>query len=158
MDLPDFIKIGKELGLEGESLMKFIDKERKRMELKEKEEMEREERRVKQNQEFEIQKLDLELKAKCIIQQPNNPGFKPKLQKLTDEDNIDNFIYRFEIMMKQMNVDEKQWSFHLSTALSGESLAFFESLGEDGMTYQTLKTALLKRFRLDNDGYRHIYY
>ena len=38
MDWSDFIKIGKELGLEGGSLMKFIDKERKRIELKEKEE------------------------------------------------------------------------------------------------------------------------
>ena len=147
------------------------EKERIAMEL-EKEKMEREERKLAleyENREKERQyELELErIKASEIKQENNASGeasgsdrkiIKPFKLPVFDENKDDMHVYltRFEHYAKMVKWDKEYWAFQLGNLLKGEAANVFARLmqGEKTGDYDELKSELLVRFQLTDEGFR----
>ena len=68
-----------------------------------------------------------------------------KLPKLTDNDQLDTFLLRFEDQMREAEVEEEEWPIHLRTFLTGATLvAYTKDVPEEGKKdYWMLREALL---------------
>ena len=82
----------------------------------------------------------------------------PKLPALRDKtDDIDSYLFRFETHATALKWDRTHWVTYLSALLEGTALTLFHSLSdtEDGtVTYEQLKSALLKKFQCTPEGFR----
>lgn len=77
------------------------------------------------------------------------PTFKPEI------DNLDGYLLRFERICETYKIKQELWSLTLARALEGKALDVYQRMNEeDAQNYQKLKTELLKRFQLDERGYR----
>ena len=181
--MENFIKIGKDLGLEGDKLLQFAEK-------KEAEAIEREER----NKERELRKLEIEAENKRIEADAENkrleaveaekrrahelemkrlelnvatPGTPqeprsdqsaraPKLPAFNENtDKMDAYLERFERFAKNNKWQEDVWATRLSALLTGKSLEFYSRLSrEEADDYRKLKLALLRHYDYTEEGYR----
>ena len=93
-------------------------------------------------------------KGKPIIKDTKVKG--PKLPWFDeDKDNMDSYLSRFERYAALQGWKIDQWSLHLSALLKGKALDVYSRLPtEDSLDYEKLKTALLKRFELTEEGFR----
>ena len=83
-----------------------------------------------------------------LMKMPRMPVFDER------SDCLESFLHRFEIQAKAYGWHERQWSSAIINCLSGEPLKVFYTLApEDANDYRKIKEALLKRFRLTEDGY-----
>ena len=158
------VEVGKQLGLEGEQLHKFIieqqDKERADRAERRDYEKEIEERRC--NHETELKETELEI-ARLNATAANNSGqnaVKVKLPKLAPfneaKDDMDSFLFRFEKYVKAQNLKQEDWAMSLSALLSGNALEVYRRLAtEDSDSYDKLNKALLKRYELTEEGFRN---
>ena len=82
----------------------------------------------------------------------------PKLPAFRDKtDDIDSYLFRFETHATALKWDKTHWVTYLSALLEGTALTLFHSLSdtEDGtVTYEQLKSALLKKFQCTPEGFR----
>ena len=182
-EMENFIKIGKDLGLEGDKLLQFAEK-------KEAEAIEREER----NKERELRKLEIEAEKKRLEADAENkrleaveaekrrahelemkrlelnvatPGTPqeprsdqsaraPKLPAFNENtDKMDAYLERFERFAKNNKWQKDVWATRLSALLTGKSLEFYSRLSrEEADDYRKLKLALLRHYDYTEEGYR----
>ena len=93
--------------------------------------------------------------------QASRVGHRPTLPKLPafrdKTDDIDSYLFRFETPATALKWDRTHWVTYLSALLEGTALTLFHSLShtEDGtVTYEQLKSALLKKFQCTPEGFR----
>ena len=83
--------------------------------------------------------------------------YKPlKLPKYDEtKDDMDAYINRFERYAVAKEWEEEVWALNFSTLLTGQGLQVYDSLTPaDADNYQTLKKALLRRYKHTEEGYR----
>ena len=93
--------------------------------------------------------------------QASRVGHRPTLPKLPafrdKTDDIDSYLFRFETHATALKWERTHWVTYLSALLEGTALTLFHSLSdtEDGtVTYEQLKSALLKKFQCTPEGFR----
>ena len=155
-----WFEIGKEIGLTGIDLTDFI---------KERESAAREER--VQNLELrrnEIAILEMQVRLQEMKQEDNEDDTKdskddkggnartPKLPFFDEgKDDLDAYLQRFERYATSQKWKVENWATNLSALLRGKALDVYSRLSvEDAADYQCLKKALLKRFRMTEEGFR----
>jgi len=75
-----------------------------------------------------------------------------------EKDCLDAYLLRFERMCTAYGIPSEQWALVLVKSLEGKALAVYQGLtNEESLDYDTLKVALLKRFRLTESGYRNLF-
>ncbi|XP_078336880.1 uncharacterized protein LOC144626502, partial [Crassostrea virginica] len=68
---------------------------------------------------------------------------------------MDSYILRFERYAEAQNWVESEWALNLSALLKGKALDVYALMPkDDALNYQALKTALLRRFELTDDGFK----
>ena len=126
-------------------------------------------------QEFELRKLEMEQDLRLreiqvnVEQNGGGEGGVPrsnrghsvamkalKLPLFNDEkDDLDAYLIRFERACAAFEIRPECWSTQLARLLQGRSLDVCQRLpAEEVDNYESLKTQLLKRFRLTEGGYR----
>ena len=80
----------------------------------------------------------------------------PKLPKFDEQkDDIDAFLERFERFATMQGWPETTWSISLSPLLTGKGLLVYSSLSvAEAGVYETLKRSLLRRYEMNEDGFR----
>ena len=90
--------------------------------------------------------------------QPNrNVGVKsPRLPCFEESrDQIDNYLLRFKRYATVNNWSRSDWAIHLSALLRGKALDVYSRLNEaEASSYDVVKTALLKRYNLTEEGFQ----
>ncbi|XP_076435072.1 uncharacterized protein LOC143274949 [Babylonia areolata] len=171
----EFVKIGKELGLTGEDLKKYVDEqERKQQEIEREERAaerslkkiqleieERESQRQYQDREkqreYEIRMAELRSEnGESIAQTEVHIAKRPRLPAFVDEkDNIDSYLERFERHAKAMKWPGDQWATDLGALLTGHALEVYSRLSrEDADDYEKLKSALLRSYDFSEQGFQ----
>ena len=177
--LENLIKLGKELGYEGLQLREFVSHEQDRA--KEEQDRAREERRLKREYDkemFEMQRQsdlerlnierevkELEIRAADVSTQLNQSAVSrnnsvqsrtPKLPVFEDgKSDMDAYLLRFERFAIGQSWSRDSWSSNLSALLTGKALEVYSRLSdEDAEDYEKLKLALLKRYQLNDEGFR----
>ncbi|XP_071486349.1 uncharacterized protein [Diadema antillarum] len=162
MDLKPYLEMGKEVGLSGEDLLAFAREERQKVvDAKDKERDERQKEREHEQKEREHQQTlkEIELKiateGKTRAERPSAVGVQ-RLPMFNDKhDNMDSFLCRFERFAQSSGWDREEWSLPLSTLLTGKALEVYTRLpSEDANDYDKLKSALLHRYELTEEGFR----
>ena len=117
----------------------------------------------RETEEREIEKLKLQMRIKEMgTDAPAIPadfipkGLRPKLPKFDEnKDDMDAFLERFERFAESQLRPEAQWAVSLSPLLTGKGLQVYSSMpSTEASNYSNLKTALLKRYQLTEDGFR----
>ncbi|GFR71645.1 reverse transcriptase [Elysia marginata] len=165
------------MGYAGEELREIVSheqarereerhEERERMARKEemdrmarKEEIERKKEEMEQHTKLELARIELE-KAKIAAGQSkesNSSGFeRPKvklLQFVEERDDMEAFLHRFQLTASAHKWN-KEVCFHtLSGLLTGSALQCLHALGTDSQNYDSLKSALLKRFLVTEERF-----
>ena len=113
--------------------------------------------RIKEN-ELEMMKLKLASGVPVDIkpEKSSSLGLRPKIPKFEEEkDDMDAYIERFERFAKSQKWQEETWAISLSSLLTGKGLVVYTSMPMDqALDYKALKTALLKRYNLTEEGFR----
>ena len=172
------VKLGKEAGLQGGELNSFvsetlaeikaereeqreIEREIREYEEKEKERIHKAEERGKER----VHELDM-AKVKSQDEDLDITGHmgpfsglggpQIKLPMFDEErDNFDAFVSRFENLAKNQKWHKEQWSVYLSSLLKGKALDIIHRMKEeDSMDFDKVKEALMKKFRLTQEGFR----
>ena len=79
---------------------------------------------------------------------------KPTLQKLTQTDNVENFLATFERIAVQQKWPKNVWATQVAGLLSGKALAAYAALTpEDAVVYDTMKGAILRRHEINEETY-----
>ncbi|XP_050026918.1 uncharacterized protein [Dermacentor andersoni] len=174
-----FVAVGKQLGLEGTALQEFLREERAvhRERLKEQEQRKREDdERDKARSDRRLLEIEKELellraKSDCASSSggseslPNAglvtaqfAGVSPQrlLAPFNDKsDDLDAYLTRFERVAEAHGWAREQWATALSTCLTGEALSVFGRMpASEALAYDKVKRALLRRFRLTEEGFR----
>jgi hypothetical protein len=85
-----------------------------------------------------------------LLRGPKMPAFEE------EKDDLDSYLFRFERYALTQHWEKKDWAVCLSTLLKGKALEVYGRLpGDDALDYDTLKDALLRRFQLTEDGFKH---
>jgi len=155
--------------IEAEAERVKIEDEAKRAKIEAEKESER------RRQEFELRKLEMEHDLRMrevqvnVEQDGGGEGGVPrsnrghsvamkalKLPLFNDEkDDLDAYLIRFERACAAFEIRPEFWSTQLARLLQGRSLDVYQRLpAEEVDNYESLKTQLLKRFRLTEGGYR----
>ena len=154
------LEAGRQLGLEGDNLRKFIT-ERQTYEREER----ARERKMKAEQEKAAHERALEMKRLEIqLAQINGQsvgastarGKSPKLPVFVDgKDELDNHWLRFERFAAANEWKREDWVISLSALLTGRVLEVYSRLSDrDAVNYDRLKEAFLSRYDLTEEGYR----
>lgn len=169
------LDVGKQLGLQGEGLRKWVEEQQAR-ERKEKD-LEREERaveRVALRERAEIEERTLQLRirlaesgasATAVTDSNGNGGERVSSSSLCPRklippfddrrDDLDAYLKRFECIARGEEWPLPKWATALSMCLTGEALKVYGRLSpQDSMNYEATKKALLERFRFTTEGYR----
>lgn len=181
MEFEKFLTLGKTLGLEGKDLVDFAqnrelkaEKKREKEEAIKRELIGREEKRTneeaernerakerahaKEMKEFELKfeqtKGSTVEKSKSDHQDTRIK--KPKLPSFSDgRDDMDAYLRRFERFATIAKWPKSEWALALSSLLTGKALEVYSRLPvEKASDYQDLKSALLHRYELTEEGFR----
>ena len=72
------------------------------------------------------------------------------------KDDLDTYLQRFERFAETAKWKKDGWASMLSALLSGPALEMYSRLSEEAAKdYDKVKIALMKRYDLTEDGYRH---
>ena len=95
----------------------------------------------------------------------NNQGVQSQVKTaklpLFDEkvDSIDAYLSRFEKYHEAVKSQKENWAIYLAALLKGKALEVYSRLSsEDANNYDVLKTALLRRYQLTEDGLKKKFY
>ena len=181
--MENFIKIGKDLGLEGDKLLQFAkrkeaeaakkeaeaieweernkERELRKIEIeadKEKQRLEAVEAEKRRAHELEMKRLELNVATPGTPQEPrlDQSARAPKLPAFSENtDKMDAYLERFERFAKNNKWQEDVWATLLSALLKGKSLEFYSRLSrEEADDYRMLKSALLRHYDYTKEGYR----
>lgn len=166
--LKELREYGESLGLRDGDLVKFIETQQ----AKQREDRHLEREREKEMQEWEIEKVrldhelemrrlentkEIELEKQKEEKGKKNPTHVPKLPHFDENtDDMDSYLSRFERYATSQNWDKCIWATHLSALLKGKALDVYALLPpEQALNFEALKTSLLKRFNMTEDGFKH---
>ena len=169
------IENGKQMGLEGDALQKFVLEQQaiEREHESEQQVIEREhelEQQAREREESaakrEHEKILKEAELKIASLNASQMSFQgqgvvsakyPKLSAFDEsKDNMDSFLFRFEKYVVAQGMKPEDWAISLSELLSGTALEVYRRLGKnDSDDYQKLKKALLKRYGMTEEGFRN---
>ncbi|XP_071089169.1 uncharacterized protein [Haliotis cracherodii] len=171
MDLEKIIKLGQSLGYEQNELRTFVKEQTELEREKEKEKLEREERarereikkleleerKEREKLEWEKEKLELEERKERKVGEKQS-GAAPKMPKMPPfddrNDNIDAYLQRFERVAVAQGWKPCHWAAYLCTPLKGKALEVYSRLSvDDAEDYTAVKTALLKRYEMTEEGF-----
>jgi len=158
----------KKRAFELEKLKIEAEKESERIKLEAEKESER------RRQEFELRKMEMEhdlrlREARINVEQDgggaggvpsSNRGHSVAMKALKlplfndEKDDLDAYLIRFDRACAAFEIRPKFWSTQLARLLQGRSLDVYQRLLAEVDNYESLKTQLLKRFRLTEGGYR----
>ncbi|GFR82005.1 hypothetical protein ElyMa_005939000, partial [Elysia marginata] len=80
----------------------------------------------------------------------------PKLPHFQDgKDDLDIWLTRFERFAESNSWSRDKWSSSLCALLTGRALDCYGLSSEQAQDYDKVKLALMKRYDLTEDGYRH---
>ena len=78
-----------------------------------------------------------------------------RVAKLTEEDDIEAYLTTFERLMTVYEIPEERWVFKLAPQLVGKAQQAYAALGEEeARDYTKLKTAILRRYDINEETYR----
>ena len=164
--------LGESCGMVGQELLDFVQHEREviqkrlRAERAESLEIKRQEAEIKKH---ELESIKMQITLENIKKEKKAPeetstsssGAKPKarvpkLPHFDDtRDDLDAYLQRFERYAKNQFWDTNEWATNLSALLKGKALDVYSRLdAEDSNDYAKLKDALLRRFHLNEHGFR----
>ncbi|GFN86415.1 Pol polyprotein [Plakobranchus ocellatus] len=164
-DCERFLAIGKELGIKGEELHKFVEEkvEKCTKERKEKETIDREERKLEREAKIRLNELERD-REQAIAANPATREIKSedskktnlsKLPKLPNfnpsTDALDAYITRFETLADQAKWNEDEKFIALSNLITGDSLQVLHILPQEKKNYNGLKNALFIRSQYTED-------
>ncbi|XP_050030532.2 uncharacterized protein [Dermacentor andersoni] len=174
-----FVAVGKQLGLEGTALQQFLREERavQRERLKEQEQRKREDdERDKARSDRRLLEIEKELellraKSDCASSSggseslPNGSPVRAQFAGVSPQrllapfnenaDDLDAYLTRFERVAEAHGWASEQWATALSTCLTGEALSVFGRMpASEALSYDKVKRALLRSFRLTEEGFR----
>ncbi|GFO35194.1 reverse transcriptase [Plakobranchus ocellatus] len=167
-DYERFLAIGKEFGIKGEELHKFVEEkvEKCTKERKEKETIDREERTLEREAKIRLNELERD-REQAIAANPATREIKSedsrkinlsKLPKLPNfnlsTDALDAYITRFETLADQAKWNEDEKFIALSNLITGDSLQVLHNLPHEKKNYNGLKNALFIRFQYTEEGFR----
>ena len=140
-------KVEKDAELEKAKLKKETEIEQQKLE--------QEFRLQQQKQQLEHEKAQTENKD-TIKQNVSRIPEIPSLPVFMDgKDDIHSYLERFERYAKAHKWDADNWATMLSALLSGTALDVYARLSsDDAVKYEVVKTALLKRYNLTEEGFR----
>ena len=151
----EYIALGERMGLKDDALQKFVEglvEYQKTQEQKEREERaaEREDRAAERElrmQELKLRECEKEAQMRARM---------PKLAKFDESvDDIDAYIERFERYAKAQKLEATLWATSLSALLSGKALeAYYRLPAKEIDNYSALKTTLLRRYNMSEEGFR----
>ncbi|XP_047249232.1 uncharacterized protein LOC124885079 isoform X2 [Girardinichthys multiradiatus] len=79
----------------------------------------------------------------------------PKLQKRSEEDDIEHFLITFERMASACRWPRTDWAFHLIPLLTGKARSAFVHMDVDlSMIYDQVKLAILQKYEINSETYR----
>nr|CAB3263334.1 uncharacterized protein LOC108950802 [Phallusia mammillata] len=168
------VEVGKQLGLAGADLAKFINEqqafEREERRLAREAEVKRiqaeaeaETRRIEAEaqdraHQLELKRLELQMAEIGGAQREASAGKAkaPKLPAFVDgKDELDSYLLRFERFAVTCKWERSEWASALSALLTGRALDVYSRLSDDdAVDYDQLKQALLNRYDLNEEGYR----
>ena len=77
-----------------------------------------------------------------------------RVAKLTEEDDIEAYLTTFERLMTVYEIPEERWVFKLAPQLVGKAQQAYVALGEEeARDYTKLKTAILRRYDINEETY-----
>ena len=172
------IQCGRELGLEGKDLHKFIEEqqamernehaESRRVELAKLElkvAIEKERKEILEKERLKMQAV-LELRGEGVDMSMNLQGTDcrqrakgPKLPVFADgKDDLDSYLKRFERFAISNDWKRGEWATALSALLTGKALDVYSRLPDDtALDYEKVKEALLIRYQLTEEGFKKKY-
>uniref|UniRef100_A0A3B3Z4U7 CCHC-type domain-containing protein n=1 Tax=Poecilia mexicana TaxID=48701 RepID=A0A3B3Z4U7_9TELE len=82
-------------------------------------------------------------------------SYTPKLQKLSEEDDIEHFLITFERIASACRWPRTDWAFHLIPLLTGKARSAFVHMDVDlSMNYDQVKLAVLQKYDINSETYR----
>ena len=90
----------------------------------------------------------------------NEPRVRiPNISPFEEKHDLDAYLYRFERYAELQGWSRDSWAIYLAALLKGKALAVYAHLTpEQSMDYDILKSALLKRYELTEEGYKTKFY
>ena len=87
----------------------------------------------------------------------NVKATRPKLPAFNEaKDDMDAYLERYEHFAQSQKWNKKTWAVSLGPLLTGKGLQVYSSLAPTEIDdYQQLKAALLRRYNLTEEGFRH---
>ena len=77
------------------------------------------------------------------------------MQKLSESDDIENYLTTFERVATAFKWPTEIWSLTLALYLTGKAQVAFETMDKDQThCYESVKTAILKRYNINEETYR----
>ena len=78
-----------------------------------------------------------------------------RLSRLSEQDDIEAYLLTFERMMQAYKVDRPRWTYKLAPPLTSKAQQAYAALSVDEASdYDTLKTAILRRYNINEETYR----
>ncbi|XP_050708919.1 uncharacterized protein LOC126993819 [Eriocheir sinensis] len=182
--IQELVKLGRELGYDGDELKSFVsdeqarlrdERELERRNRKEKEEREREERereREREEREREREREDREREREhalalellklqvaggsAALGVPSvDFAARPKLPSYREGEDIASYFTRFERVATLLNIAKSSYAVHLGSLLTGKLAEFYTTLSEEVTgDYSQLKEDILKHSHRTSDHYR----
>ena len=125
---------------------------------------EAEQEEARRRHELEMKRLEVEVantppshNSSLASTENTGSGKAPKLPPFKDgQDELDSYLLRYERFAKNQKWDKSLWASYLSALLSGAALDVYSRMSDEAaVNYDMLKEALLNRYGLTEDGYRH---
>src|SRR5215469_5358559 len=130
-----------------------------------KEERDRQDRINKEEREHQYRMLELQARITADTNRNEEINHPSKTEKMLmpnfseEKDNIDAYLERFERVAEINGLDIACWVFKLSTLLTGKATEVYTKLNkEDANDYNKLKEVLLRRYNMNENGYRLKFY
>ncbi|XP_041822887.1 uncharacterized protein LOC121628054 [Melanotaenia boesemani] len=80
---------------------------------------------------------------------------EPRLEKLTDHDDIEHFLMTFERMALACRWPDEDWAFHLVPLLTGKARGAYVHMDmDDSLEYDKVKAAILQKYDVNPETYR----
>ena len=164
--LQELIAHGKSLGYTDKELQEFVKEqedflrdERAAARQTEKDELQYKLQMQEMANAHELKMLEKQQELKSNHSKDSDELVKAKAPKLPcfddNKDDMDSYLRRFERYAEVQHWHVDNWASHLSALLKGRALDVYALLPSDeASNYKALKTALLKRYDLTEDGFK----
>ena len=119
-------------------------------------EQHREEQLRQQEQHREDQLRQQELLERPATRREEQPAtIRPKLNRLTETDDIEAYLVTFERLMASSRVSQEDWTLHLAPQLSGKAQKAYAALdAHTARDYEAVKEGNLLRHAITPETYR----